>query len=177
MSQKIFAGVLLFCVASTSCWAQSLGHVETSEWNTYRSIKFGFEVKHPKSLHERGVTGTANGQPIERVDFTTTPEVGKPQEGLVFYVQRNTNPKGLSIDQWYADQMKKAPKAPSPKTLIIGGRPAAWYKVAGAFGQNYSFFVSLNKTDILTIAFTRPLSEAKLDQTFETILSTIKFLD
>ena len=176
MNRSFCAGSFLFFAAATIAWAQPSGYVETSDWNVYRNAKLGFEFKYPKFFQERRATGTVNGAPMERADFVGTQAAGKPQD-LTFFVQRKINPEGLSVAQWYKDQMKDIPKAPPPKTAMIGGRPAAWYKVAGAFGKNYSFFVPLNKTDILTIAFTRPLSEEKLDETFETILSSVKFLD
>lgn len=147
-----------------------------SEWNTYRNVTLGFEFKYPKRFHERRATGTVNGVPMERVDFIVTQTVGAPED-LTFFVQRKINPAGLSAVQWYTDQMTTVPKAPAPRTLNIGGREAVWYRVASAFGQNYSFFVPLNKTDILTITFVRPLSEANLDKTFETILSTVTVVE
>ena len=175
---KFLAGIFIFSVTATVGFAQPSAQIDTSDWASYRNEQFGFEVKYPKSLHERGITGTVNDVPVERVAFNTTPVVGKSQEGIQFAIQRGINPSGLSFDRWSADQLRKFNKAPpQSKNMVIGGRPAIMLNYTSTFGVKYDIHISLNKTDILSITIMRPSSETQLDQTYKTILSTIKFLN
>lgn len=174
---RLFASASLSCLIFVSGHAQAPGEVDTSGWTKYRNEQFGFEVKYPNFLHERRVTGTNNGVPLESVDFSTTPVVDKPQEGIQFFVQRGINTKGLSIDEWVAEQTKRFKNPPPLEKTAIGKRPAIWYRRTSAFGNNYDFYLPLNSNDILTISLIRPLSETKLNRTYEAIVSTIRVIE
>jgi len=170
---RFLVGIFIFSVAAFAVHAQPSAQIDTADWANYRNDKFGFEVKYPKSLHENSITGTVDNIPIERVEFND-----KTGKGIQFVVQRGINPNGLSFDQWTADQLKKFNKAPPQlKNVTIGGRPAILLNQMIFDYRSYSFHVSLNKTDILTILIRRPSTETQLDQTYEAILSTIKFLN
>lgn len=151
--------------------------IDTSVWTIYQNEKFGFSIKYPKFLHESRTTGTLNNAPIEKVDFMNKPTVDKQQESIQFQVQRGINPKRLPIGDWYKGQMEKYKIVYSFESARIGERPAVLRKFQTKFGQDYIFYISLNKVDVLTINIIRPSSESQLDPLYQLILSTIKFLD
>ncbi len=170
---KSFVGVLVFSIGTALTLAQSPSRTDTSGWKTYRNETMGFEARYPNTWHVRLSTGS-----MESVSFDTTPEVGKPNKSVQFFIQRQINPKGLSIDQWSADQLRKLKAMPPPTTeTFIGGRPTIRMETVGTLGTRYAFFTSLNTTDILTITITQPSSHAQLEQVYETILSTVKFMN
>jgi len=164
---------LMLAVAATVAAAQPSSQIDTSDWKTYRSEAMGFEVKYPNSWHVRQARGT-----IESVTVNQTPQVGKANLGLQFIVQRMINPKGLSIRQWWNEQMqgKTPPASHQFIDSTIGGRPAIRREYVGSLGRSFDFFISLGKTDIFTIAISQPSSQKELDQTYEAVLATVKFI-
>lgn len=49
-------------------------------------------------------------------------------------------------------------------------------EAAGTLGRHFQFFTSLNKTDIFEITVTQPSSQVQLDQAYQKLLSTLKFV-
>lgn len=172
LSPKLFISILLFGFVETVTPAQSPSPIDTSGWKVYRNETMGFEVKHPTSWKVGLVTGSMEG-----VNLGPTPEVGKANVSIQFIIQRKMNPKGLSIAQWYADQLKMFKSMqPPPENTFIGGRPAVRRERKSTFGRNIDFFTSLKKADVIQISIIQPSSEVQLEQMYETILSTVKFI-
>ncbi len=134
----------------------------------------GFEVEHPPTWHIRSVTGAGH----ETLLLNETPQVGKPNVSVQFHVQRNINPKGLSIDEWYTDQLKDLQSKSLLKAhAVIGGRAAIRREYEGTLGRNVGFFTTLNKTDMFTISFTQPSNLKQLDPVYEAIVATVRFIN
>lgn len=170
---KMFAGILIFGFATTIASAQPSSPIDTSNWKTYRNETMGFTVNYPSTWHLRLVRGT-----MESVSLGRTPQVGQPNASVQFIVQRKINPKGLPIHQWRDQQMQGKTAPPSLQFIdtTIGGRPAIRQEYTGTLGRSFNFFISLDKTDIFTIAINQPSSQTQLEQTYEAILSTVKFI-
>jgi hypothetical protein len=174
---RILSSLFLLGLATSITSAEPAPQIDTSAWAIYQNEKFGFSIKYPKFLHESSTTGKLNNAPIEKVNFMNKPTVDKQQEGIQLQVQRGINPKMLLIGDWYKDQMEKYKIEYSFESARIGGRPAVLRKFQTKFGQDYTFYTSLSKIDVLTINIIRPSSESQLDPVYQLILSTIKFLD
>jgi hypothetical protein len=171
---KLFVGVLTFSFVTTITPGPSLSPIDTSGWKIYRNETMGFEAKYPHTWQVRLVKGTGP----ESVSLDESRQGGKPSLSVQFWVQRQINPKGLSIDQWYADQLHGIKSAPDPTTkTVIGGRPALRREVVGTWGRHFDFFIALNKTDVFEITIIQRSSQPQLDQTHEALLSTVKFLN
>lgn len=169
LNRAILLGALILAAASAA--VQAAPGADLTSWNTYRNEPMGFEVMHPANWRVRRTTGTGP----ESVLLTEVPKAGRPNLSIQFFLQRNINPRRLSLDEWFADQLKIVKAAPAPGAHhTIGGRPAIRMEASGAFGARSSFFVSSNPTDMLTI-FTSGSGAAALDETVEQILSTIQF--
>ena len=164
-------GVLVLGVASTIASAQSSPAIDTSDWATYRDDAMGFEVRHPRGWPVRLTTGT-----LVSVLLGPSPQAGASRTSLQFFVQRNINPRGLAIDQWYTDQLRGSTATPPPATTVIGRRPAMQREWTGTLGRHVDFFVSLNATDVFQIAINDPPSHGALDPTSEAVLATVRFL-
>lgn len=171
---NLFVIALIFSVASTATPAPSLSDIDTSGWKNYRNEKMGFEAKYPNAWHVRPVTGTG---PVS-VLLNETPQVGKANLSMQFWVQRQVNPQGLSIAQWYADQLQGIKSTPPPSThTILGGRPTIRREAVRTLGRHFDFFTALNKTDVFEVTITQPSSQAQLNQIYEAILSTVIFIN
>jgi len=172
MSRRtLLAAVLVF--GSATVFAQSPPQIDISDWKVYRNETMGFETRYPSTWHVRSVKGTGP----ETVLLSETPQVGKPQMAVQFWVQRKINPHGLPIEQWYADQLRGMNAAPPPTTnTSIGGRFTVRMEGVGALGRQFQFFTSLNKTDIFEITVKQPSSQIQLDQTYEKLISALRFI-
>ena len=169
--RSLLAAVLVF--GPTAVFAQSPGQIDTSDWKVYRNETMGFETRYPSTWHVRSVKGTG----AETVLLSETPQAGKPQLAMQFWVQRKINPHGLPIEQWYAGELRRLNAAPSPTTnTSIGGRSTVRMEAIGALGRQFQFFTSLNKTDIFEITVTQPSSQMQLDQTYQKLISTLRFI-
>jgi hypothetical protein len=161
---------LLLAIVVAAAPVQAASRVDMASWNTYRSEPMGFEVMHPTNWRVRRTTGTGP----ESVMLNEASRTGKPGLSIQFFLQKNINPRRLSLDDWFADQLKVVKAAPGAGAhSVIGGRPAIRMEASGTFGARSSFFVSAGETDMLTI-FTAGTGST-LDQTVEQILSTIQF--
>src|SRR5258705_5475912 len=109
MSQRtLLAAVLVFGSTASVVFAQSPPQIDMSGWKLYRNETMGFETRYPSTWQVRSVKGTGP----ETVLLSETPQVGKPQLAVQFWVQRKINPYGLPIEQWYADQLRAMKAAP-----------------------------------------------------------------
>jgi hypothetical protein len=152
---------------------QSPPQIDISGWKVYRNETMGFETRYPSSWHVRSVKGTGP----ETVLLSETPQVAKPQLAVQFWVQRKVNPHGLPVEQWYADQLRGMNAAPLPTaSTSVGGRFTVRTEAVGTLGRQFQFFTSLNKTDIFEITVKQPSSQKQLDQTYEKLISTLRFI-
>jgi hypothetical protein len=172
MSRRtLLAAVLVF--GSATVFAQSPPQIDISGWKVYRNETMGFETRYPGTWQVRSVKGTGP----ETVLLSETPQVGKAQLAVQFWVQRKMNPNGLPIEQWYADQLRRMNAAPPPTTnTSIGGRSTVRMEAVGASGRQFQFFTSLNKTDIFEITVKQPSSQIQLEQTYQKLISTLRFI-
>ena len=169
-----YVGVLTFSVATTVAQAQPLQPIDTSGWKTYRNESMGFETKCPSTWSVGALKGTAP----ENVVLGGPPQVEGSNLRVQFWVQRQMNPKGLSIQQWYADQLSRQTSRPLATTYpVIGGRPAVRMEMVGSLSRMFSFFVALNKTDVFQITIDLPPAQTRLDPTYEALLSTFRFIE
>src|SRR5262245_48473893 len=73
---------------------------DTSGWKTLRDERMGVELRHPAAWRVGRSTGT-----LESV-VLSLPAQGDPSRATMqLLVQRDINPRGLPIEQWYADQL------------------------------------------------------------------------
>src|SRR5882724_8497134 len=171
---SFFVGALMLGAVTNDISAEPMSHIDTSSWKPYRNEAMGFEVKYPNSWHASSAKGTVPENVSLSEPFQTA---DKPRLSVQLWVQRRMNPKSLSIEQWYANHLQGI-KAPPPTTAhtAIGGMPAIRMEVVTTSDIHYSFFIALNKLDILTITIIQPLSEKQLNKTYEALLSSIKLI-
>ena len=170
---KLLTGVLALGVAAGGVCAQPSPRIDISGWKVYRNETMGFELRYPNTWRVRAVR-TAGP---EGVMLSETPQVGKAPLAVQFWVQRNVNPRGLPIQQWYADQLRKMHAAPPPTAnTSIGGRPTVRMEAVMGSTRQFQFFTSLNKTDIFEITVRQPSSQTRLDQAYGKLISTIKLI-
>ena len=148
---RLLVGALLLGVTATVTSAQAPPPLDTSGWKIFRDATMGFEVKAPPTWGVGRTTGT-----MESVLLGERALVGKPTLRLQLIVQRDINPSGLSIDQWYADQRKRS---------------------TGAFGKHFDFYTTLNKRDIFQVSIIQDSPREPLDPTFDAVISTLKFVE
>lgn len=171
--RTLSAVVAMFGLAATVALAQSPNETDTTGWKDFRNQEMGFETRYPGTWHVRSVKGTGP----ESVLLDETPRAGKPHLAVQFWVQRHINPRGLPVQRWYEDQLRKMSAAPPPTVIVsIGGRPTLRAETTGSLGRTFQFFTSLNKTDIFEITIGQPASKTRLDPTYEKLLSTVKFI-
>ena len=169
-----FIGVLTFSVTTTAALAQPLPPIDTSGWKTYRNEPMGFETKYPSTWSVGSLKGTAP----ENVMLGGPPQVEGSNLRVQFWVQRQMNPKGLSIQQWYADQLSRQTSRPLATThTVIGGRPAVRMEIVGTLSRLFSYFISLNTTDVFQITIDLPPAQTRLDPTYEALLPTVRFIE
>jgi hypothetical protein len=173
---SMVVAVVMVSVATTVVSAQSPPQIDVSGWKTYRNDSMGFEAKHPSDWHVSVPTGSGPENVLMRA-----PRQGEQSPLTIqFWVQRQMNPQGVAIEQWYGDQMKRMPaestKGITTTNTVIGGRPAVHRTRVGTLGRSADFFVALNRTDLFQISILRPAAETQLDPTLEKLLSTVKFL-
>lgn len=150
--RSLLAAVLVF--GPTAVLAQSPRQIDTSDWKVYRNETMGFETRYPSTWHVRSVKGTGPATVL----LSEAPRVGKPP-------------------QWYAGEVRRLNAAPSPTTnTSIGGRSTVRMEAVGALGRQFQFFTSLNKTDIFEITVMQPSSRIQLDQTYQKLISTLRFM-
>jgi len=171
---RLLVGALLLGVTATVTSAQAPPPLDTSGWKIFRDATMGFEVKAPPSWGVGRTTGT-----MESVLLGERALVGKPTLRLQLIVQRDINPSGLSIDQWYADQLKrlKVSTPPPSNPTVLGGRRAIRREMTGAFGKHFDFYTTLNKSDIFQVSIIQDSPQEPLDPTFDAVISTIKFVE
>jgi hypothetical protein len=138
-----------------------------------REDTMGFAVKCPATWRVGRSTGT-----LESVLLSEPAPAGAPGVSMQLFVQRNVNPRGLPIEQWYADQLKRFNVTTRPPTTstVIGGRPAIRQEMSRTLDKRYDFYTAINAADVFQVSIIQPVAPARLDRTHEAVLSTITFL-
>ena len=162
-------GLLVLGVATLAA-AQAPPAVDTSGWTTLRDAVLGFELKHPPSWRASRSTGT-----LESVILSGSAAPGAPAVSMQLLVQRGINPRGLSIEAGYADQLQRHRVASPPPTspAVIGGRPAIRREMSRPDGRQLDFYTAIRGTDVFQVSV--PRADAALEPTLAAVLSTITF--
>ena len=131
--------------------------VDTATWKTYRNDAFGFEVKYPETWHVNTSTGTG---PV--MLSISGPYQGTERPSMSIAIQPNQNPGKLSIEDWFAEQLRKMGVKPeSSGPVMIGGQAAVFMENTNSFGRHHDVFTLLNKVDVLSLGYTaKPEYEA-----------------
>jgi hypothetical protein len=140
--------------------------VATSFWRIYHNDEYGFEVKYPDGWRVSGGSGTG----VEIIAITQPVGAGEPRGSLTLAIQRNENPKKLSIKEWFAEQLRTLKSAPeSQGAVTIGGQPAMFMENTNSSGRQHSTFTLLHETDVLSFGYTR---QAQLEPTYAAIMAS-----
>src|SRR5260370_9583078 len=143
---------------------------DTSAWKTYRNEKHGFAVRYPETWGVNAGSGT--GPDI--IVISKPRRDGEPHVSLTLAVQKSQNPKKLSIEQWYADQMKLMNAHPeSSGNVTIGGQPAVFIENTSGVGKQRVTFTLLNQTDVLSLSYEH---QTEVDATYVAILASFPVL-
>jgi hypothetical protein len=145
---------------------------DTSGWKTLRDAELGFEVKHPAHWYVNRSSGS-----LVSVFMGEPSQAGKPTRRVTFLVQRNINPSGLPIDQWYADQMKrvKVSTPPPVKSTTLAGRPAMRREITQGASTHYDFYTAVRRGDVFQVSIIQPAE--RLEPTFDAVISTLRLLE
>jgi hypothetical protein len=168
-SSRGLVGLVILGFAALAA-AQAPPAVDTAGWTTLRDPALGFQLRHPPTWRVGRTTGT-----MESVTLSE-PQAGTVRLSMQVLVQRDINPRGLSIEDWYADQLKRlkvATPPPSSRTTL-GGRPTIRREMSRPGGRQFDFYTVVGPSDVFQVSISRP--EGPLDPIHETILSTITFL-
>jgi hypothetical protein len=123
---------------------------DTSNWKVYRNEKYGFQLKYP----ETWAVSSSRGTPPEMIYFRG-PSRGVIGEALTVAVQVNMNPHKLSIEGWFADQLRPLDtrKLETKGCSTVAKQPACFYETTDKFGKKRCVYTLLHKTDVLTFIY------------------------
>jgi hypothetical protein len=123
---------------------------DTSKWKLYRNDKYGFQVKYPGTW----AVSSSRGTPPEIIYFRG-PYRGVIGRALNVTVQLNMNPRKLSIEEWFAEQMSAmdGKKLEAEGCSTVAGQPACFFEHTDISGKERFVYTLLHKTDVLTFDY------------------------
>src|SRR5215470_14967649 len=130
----------------------SVQSTDTSGWKIYRSDKDGFQLKYPAGW----TVSSSAGTPPEIIYFRAAYR-GVMGRALSVTIQRNMNPRKLSIEEWFAEQMRMvdASKIKAKGCSIIARRPACFFESTDKSEKNRtkSIYTLLHETDVVSFEY------------------------
>lgn len=142
--------------------------IDTSQWKSYRSEKYGFVVKYP----EDWIVNPGSGTGVDFISIGKPYSANEPHIAVTLAIQPNENPKKLSIKEWFDGQLQRLKAKPeSQGNVTIGGQPAMFMENTNSFGTQHDTFTLLRETDVLSLSYTR---RGPFDPTCAAIVSSFR---
>src|SRR5882724_1188426 len=166
-NQLAFANDYLLTENSMQKAGSSAEPADTLKWKAYRNDAYGFEVKYPDTWHVNAGSGAG---PVMVSLFGPSQDTERPSLSLA--IQPNQNPGKLSIEAWFAEQLRKMGVKPESSGLVtIGGQAAVFMENTNSFGKQRDVFTLLNTVDVLSLSYrTKP----EYDSTYLSIISSFR---
>lgn len=157
------------------------GGIEASDWETYKSIQFAFEISYPKGWSSREESQGAKVR--NYVNINDQPEI--PINMFINYYI-NDNPNELNLDN-YLSEIRSieslVSRAKTKQNLTIGGQPTIKLIFEGDYAgsgsallhttKTYKYYISQEK-DIVSIKYVLPKNAS--DDSAAKVVSTLNFI-
>lgn len=150
-----------------------------SGWNEFKDDYYGYSVKYPKEwfiypdeIHKPGYSTDITSFDLTQYSGQQTTGWSTIQGELSIHIAVDNFVNGSSLDEWLKDNPPPIGKIVSQKEIIIDGFEGIEQTV-----DELGKIVYLPKGDKLFIIHAEPLEslETKYNDTFNTILGTLKF--
>lgn len=123
---------------------------DTSKWKLYRNEKYGFQVRYPETW---AVSSSRGGSP--EIIYFRGPYRGVIGRALSVAVQPNMNPHKLTIEEWFAEQMRalNGKKLEATGCSTVAKQPACFFEHADKSGKERFVYTLLHQTDVLSFNY------------------------